>query len=97
LASIKQVEDQIFEKEGFRVKLTPLVAKKSLALPPYDYEYMASNKWKLTDWRMNRMKRYIPFLKSVDVFRGNGTKTVSDMRLGHLRDTYFDEFCGDDG
>lgn len=96
MASIKQVEDQIFAKEGFRVKLTPLVERKSLTLPPYDYEYMASNKWKLTNWRMNRMQRYIPFIKSVDVFRGDGTKTVSDMRLGNLRDTYFDEFCADE-
>ncbi len=96
MASIKQVEDAIFEKEGFRVKLTPLDGKKSVALPPYDYEYMALNKWKLTDWRMVRMARYIPFLKSMDIFRGDGTKTISDMRLGNLRDTYFNHFCEDD-
>ncbi len=96
MASIKQVEDAIFEKEGFRVKLTTLDGKKSVALPLYDYEYMASNKWKLTDWRMVRMARYIPFLKAVDIFRGDGTKTTTDMRLGNLRDTYFNHFCEDD-
>jgi hypothetical protein len=96
MASLKHIEDAIFEKEGFRVKLTPLDGKKASALPPYDYQYMASNKWKLTDWRMVRMARYIPFLRSVDVFRGDGTKTVSDMRLGNLRDTYFAEFCQDE-
>ncbi|MBV8638999.1 MAG: hypothetical protein JO322_13020 [Candidatus Eremiobacteraeota bacterium] len=96
MASIKQVEDTIFNKEGFRVKLTALDGKKSVALPPYDYEYMASNKWKLTDWRMVRMARYIPFLKSMDIFRGDGTKTTTDLRLGNLRDTYFAEFCEDD-
>ena len=96
MASIKHVEDQIFAKEGFRVKLTPLVDKKSISLPEYDYEYMASNKWKLTDWRMVRMQRYIPFVKGVDVFRGDGSKTASDMRLGNLRDTYFAAFCEDE-
>jgi hypothetical protein len=96
MASLKQVEDQIFAKEGFRVRLTPLIEKKSLTLPPYDYEYMAPNKWKLTDWRMARMQRYIPFVKALDVYRGDGTKTVSDMRLGNLRDTYFAAFCEDE-
>ncbi|HET9030450.1 MAG TPA: hypothetical protein VFN49_09745 [Candidatus Aquilonibacter sp.] len=95
MASLKQVEDAIFAIEGFRVKLTPLDGKKG-ALPAYDYEYMASNKWKLTEWRMVRMARYIPFVKSADVFRGDGSKTTSDMRLGNLRDTYFNEFCKDD-
>ena len=96
MASLKQVEEAIFEKEGFRIKLTPLDGKKSTALPAYDYEYMASNKWKLTDWRMVRMARYIPFLRAIDVFRGDGSKTTSDMQLGNLRDTYFVEFCQDD-
>ncbi len=95
MATIKQVEDAIFNREGFRVKLTPLGAKAG-ALPPYDYEYMASNKWKLTEWRMSRMARYIPFLRSLEVFRGDGTRTVSDMRLDNLRDSYFKEFCQDE-
>ncbi len=95
MATIKQVEEAIFNREGFRVKLTPLGAKAS-TLPPYDYEYMASNKWKLTDWRMSRMARYIPFLRSLEVFRGDGTRTVSDMRLDNLRDSYFKEFCEDE-
>lgn len=96
MASLKQIEDAIFEKEGFRVKLAPLNGKKTGSLPAYDYEYMASNKWKLTDWRMVRMARYIPYLKSVDVFRGDGSKTTTDMRLGNLRDTYFLEYCQDE-
>lgn len=95
MATIKQVEDAIFNREGFRVKLTPLTAKAG-PLPAYDYEYMASNKWKLTDWRMSRMARYIPYLRSLEVFRGDGTRTVSDMRLDNLRDSYFKEFCSDE-
>ncbi|HEV7178602.1 MAG TPA: hypothetical protein VGN11_01925 [Candidatus Baltobacteraceae bacterium] len=95
MATIKQVEDAIFNREGFRVKLTALSAKTG-SLPPYDYEYMASNKWKLTDWRMSRLARYVPYLRSLEVFRGDGSRTVSDMRLGNLRDTYFNAFCGDE-
>jgi hypothetical protein len=95
LATIKQVEDAIFAKEGFRVKLTPLDAK-SKTLPAYDYEYMASNKWKLTDWQMTRMARYVPFIRSIEIYRGDGRRTLTDMRLGNLRDTYFDEYCADE-
>ena len=95
MATIKQVEEAIFNREGFRVKLTPLNAKSG-SLPPYDYEYMAFNKWKLTDWRMSRMARYIPYLRSLEVFRGDGSRTVSDMRLDNLRDSYFKAFCQDE-
>jgi hypothetical protein len=91
MASIEQVERAIFEKEGFRVKLTPLVEQKTLELPAYDYKYMSSNKWKLTQWRMERLARYIPFIKACDVFRGDGKKCTTDMRLDNLRDTYFGE------
>jgi hypothetical protein len=91
MASIEQVERAIFEKEGFRVKLTPLVEQKTLELPTYDFKYMASNKWKINDWRMARLERYIPFIKSCDVFRGDGKKCSTDMRLDNLRDTYFSE------
>ena len=95
MATIKQVEDAIFNREGFRVKLTPLNGKAG-SLPPYDYEYMASNKWKLTEWRMSRLARYIPHLRSVDVLRPDGSRTLSDLRIGNLRDAYFNEFCRDE-
>jgi hypothetical protein len=91
MASIEQIERAIFEKEGFRVKFTPLVEQKTLELPAYDFKYMASNKWKLNDWRMARLERYIPFIKACDIFRGDGKKCTTDMRLDNLRDTYFSE------
>ncbi len=95
MATIKQVEDAIFNREGFRVRLTPLTAKAG-SLPPYDYEYMAPNKWKLTEWRMSRLARYVPHLRSVEVLRPDGTRTVSDLRIGNLRDAYFNAFCSDE-
>ena len=95
MATIKQVEDAIFNREGFRVKLTPLNGKAG-SLPPYDYEYMASNKWKLTEWRMSRLARYIPHLRAVEILRPDGSRTVSDLRIGNLRDAYFNEFCRDE-
>jgi len=95
MATIKQVEDAIFAKEGFRVKLTPLEGN-SRDLPAYDYEYMAASKWKITDWRMMRLARYIPFIRGIEVYRGDGARTVTDMRLGNLRDTYFNEYCADE-
>lgn len=95
MASIKQVEDAIFNREGFRVKLTPL-NEKTGSLPAYDYEYMCSNKWKLTEWRMSRLARYIPYLRSADILRPDGSRTVSDLRIGNLRDAYFNECCRDE-
>ncbi|MGZ3562429.1 MAG: hypothetical protein ACXVAS_11340 [Vulcanimicrobiaceae bacterium] len=94
MPNLKQVEEQIFAREGFRVRLTPLDEKaKPKSLPAYDYGYMASNKWKLSEWQMVRLARYIPFARSIEVYRGDGQRVKSDMRLGNLRDTYFDAFC----
>ena len=97
MPTLKQVEDQIFAREGFRVKLTPLDAKNNAkGLPAYDYEYMASNKWKVSEWQTVRLARYVPFARGVEVYRGDEKRAKPDMRLGNLRDTYFNAFCSDE-
>ena len=45
---------------------------------------------------MSRLARYIPYLRSVDILRPDGSRTVSDLRVGNLRDAYFNEFCRDE-
>lgn len=91
MATIKQVEDAIFRREGFRVKLEPLGGRATL--PPYDHEYMASNRWTLVQWQHVRLAPYVPFIRSAEVFRGNGKRAATTMRLGNLRDSYFLEHC----
>lgn len=95
MATVKQVEDAIFECEGFRVKLELLDAKVK-SLPPYEHDYMGFNKWKLTEWQSARLRAYIPFVRSVVVLRPDGKRTASDMQLGNLRDAYFKAFCPDE-
>ncbi len=95
MATIRQIEEAIFLREGFRVKIEPLDAKAK-TLPPYDYSYMAFNKWKLTQWQTVRLAKYVPFLRSVTVLRPDGRRTASDMQVGNLRDAYFKELCADE-
>jgi hypothetical protein len=94
MATIKQVEDAIFKREGFRVKLTPLGLKA--ALPPYEHEYMCSNRWTVSEWQSVRLAPYVSLLRSAEVLRGDGKRSTTTMRLGNLRDTYFNAFCGDE-
>lgn len=95
MATVKQVEEAIFQREGFRVKLELLDAKVK-SLPPYEHEYMGFNKWKLTEWQSARLAPYIPFVRSIVILRPDGRRTVSDMQLGNLRDAYFKELCVDE-
>lgn len=94
MPSLKQLHDQIFAKEGFRVEFTPL-SEKTKTFPAYEYEVMAPNKWKLSDWRMQRLERYIPLMRSLTVLRGDGKPAKTDMRLGNLRDTYYAAIYGE--
>jgi len=91
--SLAQLQEQIFQKEGFRVEFVPLNAK-TRAFPAYEFEVMGSNKWRVSDWRMQRLQAFVPLMRSVTVLRGDGSPVKTDMRLGNLRDTYFDEIYG---
>src|SRR5205823_761202 len=93
MPSLKQLEERIFQKEGFRVRFTPL-NEKTKTYPEYGYEVMASNRWKVSDWRMERLEAYVPLMRSVEVLRGDGKLAKTDMRLGNLRDTYFEAVYG---
>ena len=93
MATKKQVEDAIFNKEGFHVVLH-LLEDRTKSLPPYEWEYMASNKWKISDWKNERLKAYFTLVKSVDVYKGDDTVIKSDVKLANLRDSYFDAHFG---
>jgi hypothetical protein len=92
MPTIRQLEETIFSKEGFRVTLEQLPGA-SKNLPPYEVDYPAYNRWKVHDWQAARMQRYIPFLKSVNVLRPDGTRAASTARIGNLRNAYFEQLC----
>ena len=93
MASLKQVEQQIFAREGFRVELAPL-DPKAKSFPPYEFAVMATNKWRVSDWKTQRLAQYVTLLRGVTVLRGDGKPVKTDLRIGHLRDTYFDAEYG---
>jgi hypothetical protein len=89
----KQVEEQIFQREGFQVELEPFDAKKA-SLPPYDWSVMAPQRWHISDWKNARLEPYRLLIKGAKVFRGDGTPVARDMQLGNLRDTYYEAEYG---
>lgn len=88
MATIATVEKQIFDKEGFRVKLLPLTDKVK-SVPDYDYAVMAPQRWKISDWKNERLAQYIEFLKGITVFAGDDQPVKRDLQLGNLRDSYY--------
>lgn len=93
MATIAAVEKQIFECEGFRVKLTALTGRVK-SLSDYDYAVMAPQRWKISDWKNERLSRYVELLRGVTVYRGDGELVQRDMQLGNLRDTYYEAAYG---
>jgi hypothetical protein len=93
MASKKQVEDAIFEREGFKVDLELFEGKKS-ALPAYEWSVMAPQRWKLSDWKNARLEPYRLLVKGATVYRGDGKPVPRDMQLGNLRDTYYEAEYG---
>ncbi len=95
MATKKQVEEAIFQREGFRVELELLAGKKA-ALPAYEYAVMAPQRWKVSDWKNERLAPYRTLVKSAAVYRGDGT-AAKDSQLGKLRDSYYEAQYGSTG
>ena len=88
MPSLAQVEEQIFVVEGFRVKLTPLLAKTK-SFPSYDYTVMAPQRWRVSDWKTARLGAYLALVKAAQLERGDGTPVKGDLqrrqRVGRRR------------
>ncbi len=93
MATKKQVEDAIFEREGFKVTLELFEGKKSV-LPPYEWPVMAPQRWKVSDWKNARLEPYRLLVKGIAIYRGDGTPIPRDLQLGNLRDTYYEAQYG---
>lgn len=88
MANKAQVEKAIFELEGFRVELELFEGKRH-ALPAYDYDVMAPQRWKVSDWKNARLAEYVLLVKGITIYRGDGTPIPRDLQLGNLRDSYY--------
>jgi hypothetical protein len=93
MPTIPQIEEQIFVVEGFRVKLTPLLAKTK-SLPGYDFTVMAPQRWRVSDWKTARLGAYLTLVKAALVMRGDGTPVKGDLQLGNVRDSYYEATYG---
>jgi hypothetical protein len=92
MASKKQVEEAIFALEGFRVEFDLLDPKRSL--PEYEWRAMAPQRWKISDWKNERLAAYRLLAKGLTVYRGDGSPVPRDMQLGNLRDGYCEAAYG---
>ena len=88
MPTLAQVEEQIYVVEGFRVTMTPLNPKVK-SLPSYDFQVMAPQRWRISDWKNGRLGAYIALIRDVTLRRGDGTPVKSDLQLGNLRDSYY--------
>src|SRR5438270_143814 len=91
--SITELQEQIFQREGFRVSFERLGAAKE-ELPPYDFPVMAPQGWTVSDWRRLRLGAYVLLFRGVTVYRGDDEPLARDMKLGHLRDSYYKAMYG---
>jgi len=92
VATKKHVEEAIFALEGFRVEFDLFDPKRSL--PEYEWRAMAPQRWKISDWKNERLAGYRALAKGLTVFRGDGSPVPRDMQLGNLRDGYFESEYG---
>ena len=69
-------------------------ADKRRALPAYEYDVMAPQRWKVSDWKNARLAEYVLLVKGITIYRGDGTPIPRDVQLGNLRDTYYEAAYG---
>ena len=91
--SITELQEQIFQREGFRVSFERFGAA-DVPLPPYDYPVMAPTGWKVSDWQRVRLAPYVLLFRGVTVYRGDDTPLARDVKLGNLRDSYYEAQYG---
>ena len=93
MPTIAQVEEQILVVEGFRVRLTPLLAKVK-SFPSYDYTVMAPQRWRLSEWKAARLNAYLTLVRGIVILLGDGSPVKPDLRLGGVRDSYYAHLYG---
>jgi len=95
MPTVKQVERQIFRREGFRVQFRYKQSRKDVrgnlgGIPRYPYTNMARNKWSVSRWRDQRFNQCYPGF-DVAVLKSDGHVAHGRTLLATARDTYLQE------
>jgi hypothetical protein len=93
MPKVKRVEKQIWDIEGFDVRILHLdgrdVRGDRQGIPSWPYERAARNQSTVSAWRDDRFSLTYPGF-AVEVLDGNGDPAHGSMNLGKVRDTYED-------
>lgn len=85
MASIKNIERDIRDLEGFAVRISKDASQQSLQ--DYDYGRAARATFTVSDWKRARFERYYPNL-NVEVLRADGRVATGTMLLAKVRASY---------
>ena len=91
---VKTVEKQIWDLEGFDVRILREdgrdIRSDRTGLPAYPFERAAKNDMTVGEWREQRFRPLYPGF-DVAVCDGDGSEPHGATKLGTLRDTYLEE------
>jgi len=92
MPTIKQVEKQIFRREGFNVQFRHKQTRKDVSgklagIPRYPYARMAKNRWSVNRWKQHRFSQTYPGF-DVRVLKHDRHVAHGRTLLSTVRDTY---------
>jgi len=92
MPSVKQVEKQIFRREGFKVQFRDRQTGRDVrgdlgGIAPYPYAKMARNRWSVSGWKQRRFGQCYPGF-DVTVLRHDRNVAHGRTLLSTVRDTY---------
>lgn len=91
---VKNVEKKIWDVEGFAVCILHPdgrdVRGDKQKLPQYPFERAAKNDWTVEAWKESRFRPHYPGF-DVLVLDADGERCQGNMKLGTVRDTYFED------
>ena len=94
MPTVKSIEKKIWDIEQFAVTIMRNgkdVRSDCGRLPQYPaYERMAKNDWTVAQWKEGRFSQVYPGFHA-EILDGDGNICAGNMKLGTVRDSYFDE------
>lgn len=95
MATMKQVEQRIFEVEGFRVRILHGRDQRDVRsdksnVKQYAYKRALKHSKNVAAWREDRFAKHYPGY-AVEVLSADGRKAHGRRKLANVRDSYLDE------
>ena len=87
MASVKQVQEQIYDREAFRVEIRDREGQPRPRLADYDFERAARGAFSVEEWKAKRFHVLYPEC-DVSMLRGDGRSATNRMTLARLRSEY---------